>query len=264
MATTSPAPVLGDDHLDLLVSAAADWGLLAVDGRPFPPRTALQECLLRASAHAAGQQLRQENTAAALWLADHGRGSLVEVPDEDAAYTHRPVARIDPVEVIKAAHCAQQACRDSPTWEGGYPARLLAALITAATHRLPGYADAPWEWTRPVRRAGPSVGVALPGSAPPPVPGLLWVAPDAVREHWASAPLVVVPVAAAAAVPEDLPPRPGVLVLTVEGAEDPDQVWHAVTALGSAALVVMWPSGAPWLQQQLRDPAPEYVERRLP
>ena len=67
---------------------------------------------------------------------------------------------------------------------------------------------------------------------------------------------------AAAAVPADLPARSGVFVLSFDGQEDANQVWEAVSGLNMPALALLWPSCRPWLQQQLRDPAPEFVEHR--
>lgn len=261
MATTDPTPVLTDDHIDLLVSAATNWRLLASPTTAAFAQSALERHVVVASSTQAGRMLRSENTAAVRWLSDHGRTRLVDRGPVDT-YTHHGVETIDPVEVIKAAHSAQAACKDSPTWSSSPTARLLAALITAATHRLPGYADAPWSWTRPQLRSGRSVGVALPQSSPPSVPGLTWVTPDQVREHWADAPLVVIRCDAAEAVAADLPSRSGVFVLSFDGQEDANQVWEAVSGLHMPALALLWPSCQPWLAQQLRDPAPEFVEHR--
>ena len=86
--------------------------------------------------------------------------------------------------------------------------------------------------------------------------------PDQLREHWAQAPLVVIRCDAAREVPVDLPVRSGVFVLSVDGQDDANQVWEAVSSLNMLALALLWPACAPWLQQQLRDPAPEFVEHR--
>jgi hypothetical protein len=261
MATTSPTPVLTDDHIDLLITAAADWRLLASPTTAAFAQSALERHVIVASSTEAGRMLRAENTASVRWLSDHGRNRLVDRAPA-GAYTHTRVETIDPVEVIKAAHSAQAACKDSPTWSSSPTARLMAALITAATHRLPGYADAPWFWTRPQLRSGTSIGVALTHSTPPQVPGLTWVTPDQAREHWDEAPLVVIRCDAAAALPADLPARSGVFVLSFDGQEDANLVWEAVSGLNMPALALLWPSCQPWLQQQLRDPAPEFVEHR--
>lgn len=261
MATTSPTPVLTDDHIDLLITAATDWRLLASPTTAAFAQSALERHVVVASSAEAGRMLRAENTSAVHWLSDHGRTRLVDRAPV-GPYNHHRVESVDPVEVIKAAHSAQDACKDSPTWSTSPTARLLAALITAATHRLPGYAAAPWSWTRPQQRSGRSIGVALPHSTPPAVPGLTWVSPEQVREHWDDAPLVVIRCDAAAAVPADLPARSGVFVLSFDGQEDANQVWEAVSGLNMPALALLWPSCRPWLQQQLRDPAPEFVEHR--
>lgn len=262
MATTSPTPVLSDDHIDLLITAATDWRLLASPTTAAFAQSALERHVVVASSVEAVRMVRAENTASVQWLSEHGRTRLVDRAPADT-YTHRRVETLDPVEVIKAAHSAQASCKDSPTWSTSPTARLLTALVTAATHRLPGYADAPWSWTRPQLRSGRSIGVALAHSTPPAVPGLTWVSPDQVREHWAEAPLVVIRCDAASSVPADLPTRSGVFVLSLEGQEDANQVWEAVSGLNMPALALLWPSCQPWLQQQLRNPAPEFVEHRI-
>lgn len=261
MATTSSTTVLTDDHIDLLITAAADWRLLASLTTAAFAESTLERYVIVASCVEAGRMVRAENAKAVRWLSDHGRTRLVD-RTPIGPYTYRRVETVDPVEVIKAAHSAQASCMDSPTWSTSPVAHLLAALVTAATQRLPGYAEAPWLWTRPSLRSGPSVGVALPHTCPPPVQDLTWVTPDQVRDYWSQAPLVVIRCDAAAAVPADLPARSGVFVLAFDGQEDANQVWEAVSGLHMPALALLWPSCQPWLQQQLRTPAPEFVEHR--
>ncbi|MBE1609912.1 hypothetical protein [Actinopolymorpha pittospori] len=159
MATTSPTPALTADHIDLLVSAASSWHILASRTLVAFARNSLEKHVLVATATEAGRLLRAENTAAVQWLAERGRTRVVDRAVL-GSYTHRPVDHLDPVEVIKAAHVAQVLCSPSPTWEGSATQRLLAAVITAGTHRLQGYAEAPWSWSRPKRRGGRPVRVA--------------------------------------------------------------------------------------------------------
>ena len=138
-------------YADLLITAAADWRLLASPTTAAFAQSALERHVIVASSTEAGRMLRAENTAAVQWLSDRGRTRLVDRAPA-GTYTHHRVETIDAVEVIKAVHSAQVACRNSPTWAASTACRLLAALVTAATHRLPGYADAPWSWTRPQLR----------------------------------------------------------------------------------------------------------------
>lgn len=257
MAQTSPTPVLGDDHIDLLVSAAASWHILGSRTRVAFSQSALESHVLVATMTEAGRLVRAENACAVRWLSDHGRTRLVDRVDV-GPYAHHRVERLDPVEVIKAAQSAQAACSASPTWQGSAAQRLLAAVLTAATHRLKGYGDAPWCWTRPKRRGGHPIGVAIDAHLE--VPGLEWVTPDELRQHWTSAPIVLVTTAAVAAVPADLPARPGVFLLVID--EHPNKVWQLLTALHMPALVLFWPTCREWLLGQLADPAPEFVEHR--
>ena len=258
MAT--PIPVLTDDHLDLLVSAAAAWHVLTSKTQAAFARTGLESQVVAASTVEAGRMLRAENAAAIQWLASRGRGRLCDRGDLPP-YAHRPVAHLRPVEVIKAAHAAQAACVFSPGWPTSVARRLLSAVVTAATHRLEGYADAPWVWTRPQIRAGRVIGVTAAGQADrPEIDGLDWVKIEDLREHWTSAPVIVISAAAASQVPADLPSRTGVFLLVVD--EPPNEVWQAVATLEMQSLVLFWPTCREWLQAQVAAPAPEFVEHR--
>lgn len=258
MSLTNPTPVLSDDHIDLLVSAASAWSVLASRTRAAFAQSALESHVLVATATEAGRLVRAENIAALRWLSQRGRTRLIDRGDLEP-YIHRLVEHLDPVEVIKAAQSAQRACSPSPTGQGCAVQRLLAAVVTAATHRLEGYAEAPWCWTRPHRRAGRPVGVAAAGVHPV-VPGLDWTTPAELRECWTSASIVVVTPAAASQIPPDLPERAGVFLLVVD--EQADEVWKSLTALEMQALVLFWPVCSQWLLAQLADPAPEFVEHR--
>lgn len=255
--SNATACVLTDDHVDLIVSAAAAWHVLASKTQAAFAQAGLETHVLVATSTEAGRLVRTENASAVEWLAAHGRGRLVDRADL-TPYTHRPVTHLDPVEVIKAAHAAQAACSPSPTWDGSAAQRLLAAVITAGAHRLEGYADAPWSWTRPQVRTGPAVGVA--GPAHPDIEDLTWVSIDDLVEHWSTAPVVVITPDVADQVPADLAPRAGVFILVVD--EHPNRVWQALLALDLQALVLFWPACRPWLQAQLAHPAPEFVEHR--
>jgi hypothetical protein len=89
MATTSPTPVLTDDHIDLLITAAADWRLLASPTTAAFAQSALERHVVVASSTEAGRMLRAENTAAVRWLSDHGRTRLVDRAPA-GPYTHHP------------------------------------------------------------------------------------------------------------------------------------------------------------------------------
>lgn len=256
-SSNGPTCALTDDHLDLLVSAAAAWHVLTSKTHAAFAQAGLETHVLGATVTEAGRLLRTENGSAIEWLTVRGRGRLVDRVDL-TPYTHRPVTHLEPVEVIKAAHAAQTACRPSPTWDGSPAQRLLAAVVTAAAHRLEGYADAPWSWTRPQVRTGPAVGVS--GAAHPDIEHLIWVSIEQLAEHWSTAPVIIITPDVADQVPPDLTSRAGVFLLAVD--EHPNQVWQALTALDLQALVLFWPACEPWLHAQLANPAPEFVEHR--
>lgn len=262
MSTTrgcTTTPVLTDDHIDLIITAATRWHVLTSRTRAAFSQSPAEHHTLVATATEAGRLLREENKAAISWLADHGRVRPVDQA-ETQRYVHHPVETLHPVEVIKAAHAAQTACRHSPTWRTSTTRCLLEAVVTTATHRLDGYADAPWGWTRPHLRGGTPVGIIAAGQQPPPTEHLTWVTEREARDVWDDATMVLVTVEAAAALPADLPARAGVFVLTQE--HDHNQVWDALTALEMEALVLFWPQCRDWLTAQLQNPSPEFVEHR--
>jgi hypothetical protein len=250
MATSHPSPVLGDDHIDLLVTAAARWGVLVSRTVVALAAESPRHHILTASENEVGQTLRQANVAAVRWLGYQGRGRIAD-RRPPTTYNYRPVdAVLEPVEVIKAVQAAQAMCHDDPTWNGGSAQRFLSAVLTAATHRLDGYPQAPWSWTRPEHRGGPPVGVALDSESRPPVAGLEWVTPASVPRWWSQASLIVVRTGAALQIPAGLPDRDRV-VLLVTNDETHNQTWLAVEALRMAARVFSWPEGADGLESEI-------------
>ena len=251
----SALPLLTVEHLDLLVSAATEWRILTSTTAAAFSRA--EAHLVVATAVQAGRLIQQENLAAARWHADAGRGQL---PDDitPPPYTYTPVERLSPVEVIKACHCAETSCESAPGWSASVAKRLVTAIIRAATFRLEGYADAPWQWTRPGRRSGPPIAVG--GAWRPDLPGATWVGPSQVAQYWADASIVIVTTDVAAHLPATLPRRAGVFLLA---EHDPaDEVWQAIVAMNDQALVMFWPTCEPWLAEQLAHPAPQFVEHR--
>lgn len=257
-----PTPVLTDDHLDLLISAAAAWGLIASPTRAaFTPSSPRERELLQATASQAGMLLRRQNLAGLQWLADRGRSRLVDRPPLTAGdYQHRPVEHLVPVEVIKAAHAAEASCHSNPGWSTSTARRLLQGTMTAAAHRLAGYDTAPWLWTRPQRRRGRPIGIRLAEENCPTIPGLEWTDPAVGQQRWDDAQIVLVTPAAALNLPANLPSRPGVFVFVVD--ENHNRVWESLSTLEMQTLAVFWPAGRGWLLAQLADPSPEFVEHR--
>ncbi|MHA6513399.1 hypothetical protein [Tessaracoccus sp. Z1128] len=252
------ATLLTDDHLDLLVTAAREWRVLIPRTMAAFNEGLLQEHFVIGAANEVGNLIRQENTHALGWLAEHGRTKLVD-RHQPAPYRFQPVEHLDPVEVVKAAHAATSACEPSPSWAGSPVKRLIDAVLRAAILRIDGYAEAPWLWTRPLLRSGDPIGVAL-GDQHPTIPGLRWVEPQAIAAHWEAAPVVIFTVPAALEAPPALKPRAGVFVLS--DGDDQESVWNALVTLDMQALVLLWPACEPWLLDQLNSPDREFTEYR--
>jgi len=233
------------DHLDLLISAATAYGqLTSATTAAFSPTHAA--AVTAASPDEAGQLLLEENLAAARWRSRRGRSRLPA--GHLAVYRHRPVLDWEPVEVIKAVHAYSHATADSPGWAGSAAHRLTADVAHAAAQRLPGYAEAPWWWRRPIKPAGP---VGLRGSWEPEVAGVSWITPTELLPRWADAGAIVLTSEVLNQLPTELPARLGpVYVLTRPGGLTTRQ-WKSAGVLDQAVLVEL-PTAAAWLDQRLQ------------
>lgn len=251
---TATPQLLTGDHIDLLITAALRWRVLT--DHTTAAFTSTERHLVVATANEAGRILQQENLAALRWLSDRGRSRLADraIPEP---HVFTEVDALDPVEVIKACHAYQHLCSPSPGWSGSTAHRLVAAITTAATHRLAGYAEAPWVWTRPQVRSG--APVALGRQWRPELPGISWVDATRLVQAWQSASLIVVTTEAAPDLPDGLPTRSGLFLLT--NSDHPDQVWEAVASVAPEA-VLYWPVCEDWLAEQVREPSPQLTHHR--
>jgi hypothetical protein len=195
-----------------------------------------------------GALLRQRSTTR------EDRAHITAGPD---LYEFRRVDDLVAVEVIKAAHAARHLCAGALHWETSEAARLLDAITVAASQRLPGYAAAPYHWTRPATRTGRPVAIGV--SWKPPVPGVTWIEPSAAPEVWNSASLIVITSEALAELPAGMPARSG--VFTLDPSAPAPAVWDSVSGSPSSALL-FWPTCREWLAEQTEAPAPEYVQYR--
>lgn len=256
---TIPVHRLSDDHLDLIMTAALQWRVLPAT---HTIGSEIEQRLVDAMVNQVGQQVLAENLASITALIAQGRARLAGDAEPVASYSYSAVDQLVPVEVIKAVHAARDMCRHSPSWKGSPAHRWLDAVLVASTYRLDGFAAAPWRWTRPQRRAGHSIGVALRAEDQLDIPGLIWIEPDELASHWQQAPLIVIRVEAALTIPAELPARAGVFVLTHEGHHDAQQMWTALNSLDMEALSLFWPTCRPWLVEQIQGPAAEYCSYR--
>lgn len=240
------------DHLDLLVTAADLWGVI---GGPAAGHLPAQGVPAVRTTEQAGMLLRTEHVLAREWLAVQGRTPLADLAVLPG-YSFRSVDHVEPVEVIKACHAYEHVTGTSPGWDGSLAQRFVRAVLTAAEHRLEGYDLAPWLWTRPQVRSGPAVGFG--GAWRPPV-AVRWVDVADLERDWSTASLVVVTAEVAHAVPAWLPRRGGLFVVADRSLDD--QLWTDVDELGPEVML-FWPAGAAWLEEQLRHPEPRFTRHR--
>ena len=233
------------DHLDLLVSAGRAWDVTAnaVTGA----FTARRDMIEIRAADDLGELLQQQNVDAVSFLARSGRTSIAE-RQHPRPYRHVPVRPelLDPVEVLKACQAYEHSCAASPGWASSKARRFVAGLTTAAVRRLPGFAAAPWTWTRPATRTGPAIAVGGPWR--PTVEHLEWRELDTLAHEWGAARLVVVTLDVVTALPASLERRPDVFVLTRQ--EISDDVWPTLLDLEPEA-VLFYPACHSWLAARL-------------
>lgn len=70
-----------------------------------------------------------------------------EVTTADIAY--RKVR--NPVHIIKMCHCLNYQSCETENWEKTDAYQIIQSIKDAATHDLPGYEDAPWEYCLPAK-----------------------------------------------------------------------------------------------------------------
>jgi hypothetical protein len=226
-------PLIGADHLDLLVTAAIQYRqLISPTTAAFSPAGSTRATA--ASPREAGQLLLEENL------------QLLE-------YSFRPV--LTPwtaVEVIKAVHAYQHDTADSPGWSGSAAHHLTGSIERAATQHLPGYAQAPWTWRRPSVLEQP---VGLHGAWAPVVPQVRWGDVDDVLTRWMHTAVVVITLEALELLPAQLAPRGGPTFVLAQSSQLGSHEWGLLERVAGGVLVEL-PRAADWLAQQLGPVAP--------
>lgn len=214
---------LPKDHIDLLMTAALEFGVVAA-----PPETPRAHQVETAMAQRLGTNLYLRNQS----RADGYRFRAVE-------------GVLDVRDVLKAAHAAQHAYRDTKLWLGSSEQRVVDAIAEAASMRVPGYELSPWVWTRP----SDAVGFA-PGWRPSAV-GIEWVEDvDDLYGVWKSAQLVLLSRDGLRKLIPQLPARSRVYLIT-EPREVVDGFREAEESAVEIEGVLIWPAAGAWLRQQL-------------
>lgn len=215
------------DHIDLIITAAIEWGIITKPmTSPHPHRA------MTATAQRIGSGLYQRNQEL--------------MPGESGAYRFRPVeSPVDVIDVLKASHAAEFAYQRTQPWLGTDEQRVVAAVAKASAMRIPGYELAPWVWHRPVSNA-----IGYSNGEHPDIEHIEWIdSLDELIKCWEEAHIVLVTNDALPHLPE-LPNRPRVYCLTMDNAPSATVATagqHRVAIDG----VVIWPTGAQWLAQQL-------------
>lgn len=213
------------DHIDLLLTAAIDLGVIAVPSGVPRPRM-----MLLAIAQRVGTHLYMRNREG-----------------EAGGYRFRPVEDpLDMREILKASHAAQYAYQHTKLWSGSDEKLVVDAVAKAAAMRTPGYDLAPWVWRRPARTCA---GFAPQGAWAPAVDGLDWFDDvDAFSEVWADSRIIITTLDGLKALPE-LPARAHVYVLV-----EPDDAGAGIQSSALARYIegiLVWPDAQAWLEEQL-------------
>lgn len=133
--------VVNADHVDLLVSAAVEYGrggtsVPWVWGNPSQSRSAADT-----DPSDVAQMLTGTNFAAF----NHRYGEHNAEPRHE----YRPVRPLPPpVQIIKAVNCFEYQCDGLPGWAQSEAQAFCAALAAAAIRKLDGYNAAAWTWAR--------------------------------------------------------------------------------------------------------------------
>lgn len=215
------------DHIDLILTAAIDFGVISAPaGTPRPQQ------LLTAMAQRIGTGLFLRNQMA-----------------DPAGYRYQPVdGPLDVRDVLKACHAAQFAYRDTKIWVGSNEQRVVDGVAKAAAMRVPGYELSPWVWTRPAEDA---IGFAPAGQwHPADLDGVEWI--DDLEEftsRWAGARVVLVTADGLQQLPV-LPARPRVFLIVetadagiIADTNKPDR--------RQVESILVWPDARQWVVEQL-------------
>ena len=233
--------VVSADHLDLLITAAVRDGVLI-----NPTRAKFTTAPgVAASPTDAGKLLLEQSLAAASAFTTPAETARVLDP-ELMDYEHVPVVRVNPVEVLKAAHSYQDHASRSPRWSYSTARHLILDLIRASIEHLPGYAIAPRTWSRPPVRTGAPIGLRRQWI--PIDTGVQWLSPNEFATRWATATLVLLTLDALIDLPTGLARRDAVYVIAGDTVTAAD--WAAI-AQSPSLLLVQLPAGWEWLHNEL-------------
>lgn len=151
--------IVGKDHIDLLTSQIVGQSNLMfvrggiVDGYSGPWTT-----LDDLDADRIGSILWAENLASIEARYPDTAETHSNYPgpndftrEQVAAYRWRRTPPVTPAEVFKAIDCYQYQSCEHKGWDTSHAKWLTDALRAPIARQVPGYDEAPWEWTRPLR-----------------------------------------------------------------------------------------------------------------
>ena len=127
--------IVTDTHVNALVTYAVDKRLSYFDGKN-------RNNILAHNAEEVGRILMDENVRS---VCHRYNEASAEEKSAGASYKfERFETPLTPVEAIKACHCLEYQSCETDDWEGTIAWRILQAIISHASHNLPGYDKAPW------------------------------------------------------------------------------------------------------------------------
>lgn len=134
--------IVDSDHIDLMVSAALDLPGVYTLRWQFPDDPTITREMNEGLSGWVGSMLLAENARSV-----NHRYSEDEL-EPVYEFSRVPRSQYDAVTVLKAVSCYEYQSCEHEGWQGSDAQRFCDALRHAAIAKLPGYSDAPWEWSR--------------------------------------------------------------------------------------------------------------------
>lgn len=148
--------VVGKEHINAVIT-----GGLSVQHKPMHYyHNGQAHQLDDLTADRVGQMLLDENVKSVMYRYEDS--PITDLPGKVNAewlipFEYHPMAgdSMTALWVISITRCLMYQSCEHPEWEESEAKRFCETLIYMKISQLPGYEDAPWEWTKPIHPTNP-------------------------------------------------------------------------------------------------------------